>query len=251
MNHALAWLLYSPLGPLAVLFAVRLVVWSVVERRWPAYTVNHRAVFFTDLGTSLFLFLVTIPIADYLIARVATPPELPSAWTEAPLLLRVGLYLILADFGHYWVHRLMHTRPLWRVHKWHHAPSHMSWLAGNRETLWDRILVSLPYIFLWPVLAGGPWWLGTALLMFAGLKNDWMHLNVRWNLPWLEWAIVTPRYHHVHHSTDPAHYDRNLGALFSVWDRLFGTYARPDAKQNALSFGLDEKVPITRLIAGL
>ena len=37
-----------------------------------------------------------------------------------------------------------------------------------------------------------------------------MHLNVRFRLPYLEWLLVTPRYHHIHHSSNPEHFTKNL-----------------------------------------
>ena len=55
--------------------------------------------------------------------------------------------------------------------------------------------------------------------IFNNLQNDWMHVNIVWRSNWLEWLIVTPRYHHIHHSDKPEHYMANLGTLFTVWDR--------------------------------
>jgi sterol desaturase/sphingolipid hydroxylase (fatty acid hydroxylase superfamily) len=238
-------------GPLAVQFVVRLVVCMLLERRWPAYRVNLRAVFLADLATTLFFVFVTMPAADFVTSRVPLPLWLPGWFTSVPLPARVLLYLVLADLGHYWIHRLMHTPLLWRIHKWHHAPTHMSWLAGNRASFLDRLLVSLPYVFLWPLLGLSPWWLALGLTAFAAFKNDWMHLNVDWNTGWLERVLVTPRYHHVHHSSDPAHYTRNLAPLFSIWDRLFHTHHPPAPTTGRLTFGIGERVPLVRLITGL
>jgi sterol desaturase/sphingolipid hydroxylase (fatty acid hydroxylase superfamily) len=53
------------------------------------------------------------------------------------------------------------------------------------------------------------------------LRNNWMHMNVTWPSKWLEWVIVTPRYHQIHHSDNPNHYLSNLGSLFTVWDRIY------------------------------
>jgi len=55
----------------------------------------------------------------------------------------------------------------------------------------------------------------------------------------------------VHHSDRPEHYAAKLAALFTVWDRIFGTYVDPDTLQRELSFGIDEKVPLARLALGL
>ena len=78
-----------------------------------------------------------------------------------------------------------------------------------------------------------------------------MHLNVSWRLRWLEWIFVTPRYHHIHHSDNPAHHTANLGAVLTIWDRLFGTYVDPDEVTHDISFGLKEPVAPARLILGV
>ncbi len=239
----------SPYVLLGIFFVLRFALWTYMERRAPRFQVSFRAVLLSDLLTSFFLFFVTIPLCDRLIVRVLPNLPIPASIMTWPVALRVALYLVLADLGHYWLHRLMHTPLFWRMHKWHHVPTHMSWLAGNRESFLDRFLVSLPYFFFWPLLHVSPWWTGTFLLMFASVKNDWMHLNVSLRTGWLEWLIVTPRYHHVHHSADTEHYTKNLAPLFAVWDRMFGTYAKPDERK--LTFGIGEEVKTVRLIAGL
>jgi sterol desaturase/sphingolipid hydroxylase (fatty acid hydroxylase superfamily) len=149
------------------------------------------------------------------------------------------------------VHRALHLPSLWRFHKWHHSPTHMSWLAGNRETLVDRVLVTFPYLHLWPLLEGAPGPAVKALIVFSLLKNDWMHLNVTWRLPWLERIFITPRAHHLHHSADPAHFTKNLSPVFSLWDRLFRTWLNPEKTTRALSFGIGEDLHPARLITGV
>jgi sterol desaturase/sphingolipid hydroxylase (fatty acid hydroxylase superfamily) len=89
------------------------------------------------------------------------------------------------------------------------------------------------------------------ILIKNTVQNDWMHLNVRWGTKWLEWIIVTPRYHHIHHSDRPEHYRGNVAALFPIWDRMFGTYVDPESAPRNLSFGIGEKVPALRLFAGI
>ena len=68
----------------------------------------------------------------------------------------------------------------------------------------------------------------------------------------MEWFIVMPRYHHIHHSSNPDHYNLNLGNNFTFWDRLFGTYLDPDTlERSKMVFGIGEKPNPMRLIAGL
>jgi sterol desaturase/sphingolipid hydroxylase (fatty acid hydroxylase superfamily) len=115
----------------------------------------------------------------------------------------------------------------------------------------QQVLVNLPYIFAYPFVGLSPWWMALAIGAGHAVQNDWMHLNVTWRSSWLEWLIVTPRYHHIHHSNEPGHYVANLAALFTVWDRMFGTYVDPETLRHELSFGIDEKVPLIRLAVGV
>jgi sterol desaturase/sphingolipid hydroxylase (fatty acid hydroxylase superfamily) len=197
-------------------------------------------------------FLEGAPAAEWCTNHVPNPGWIVHGTVEPwPIVLRLALYIVVADFGHYWMHRILHHPLLWRFHKWHHAPTHMTWLSGNRESFVDRILVSLPYIWAYPIIHGNtPWWVPVALLCFHAFKNDWMHLNVTFRLRGLERAFVTPHFHHIHHSDNPEHFNKNLGALFSVWDRMFGTYANPDQVRSPLTFGIGEKLPLVRLYTG-
>ena len=63
--------------------------------------------------------------------------------------------------------------------------------------------------------------------------------------------MVTPRYHHVHHSENPSHANVNFGVTFSIWDRLFGTYLDPDGLKTSITFGIGEQVPLARFVAGV
>jgi sterol desaturase/sphingolipid hydroxylase (fatty acid hydroxylase superfamily) len=170
-----------------------------------------------------------------------------------PMLVRIALYLLVGDFNYYLVHRfIMHSKPLWRTHKWHHSPNYMYWLAGTRATLQHEFLVSGSFVLAAPILYPSPWWVYTALVILAYLTVDWMHLNVPWGGTVLEWFFVTPRYHHVHHSCDPKHYNFNMGNMFTFWDRLFGTYVDPDTlHETEMAFGIDDSPGLVRLVAGV
>jgi sterol desaturase/sphingolipid hydroxylase (fatty acid hydroxylase superfamily) len=110
-----------------------------------------------------------------------------------------------------------------------------------------------PYILASPILEPAPWWIYTALAILSYITVDWMHLNVSWGGRRLEWFIVTPRFHHIHHSSDPSLYNLNMGNMFTIWDRLFGTFIDPDKLANTkISFGIDDESPSrVRLIVGV
>jgi len=235
----------------ALLFLLRLALLTTLERRNPAHKIIYSEVIPKDIGATLIFILLVSPVSNFFDRHLLYLPQLPEFIANWPLALRFCLYLIFADFGHYWVHRMLHTGYMWRAHKWHHSPTYMYWLAGVRGSIVQQTLVNVPYILAGIMLDIAPWWMFWVIVLKNTFENDIMHLNVWWGNRWIEWVVVTPRYHHIHHSEDPSHYTRNLGTLLTIWDRLFGTYLDPDKVQRKLVFGIGEKVNSARLIIGI
>jgi sterol desaturase/sphingolipid hydroxylase (fatty acid hydroxylase superfamily) len=234
-----------------VLFGFRLTLLTALEQAAPAHFVWYREALPQDIRAWLGMTFGVFPAADFLNRWIMYQPTLPQWVLAWPLALRLVLYVVLADFLAYWVHRLVHSRHLWRCHKWHHSPTRMYWLAGARASIVEMVLQNLPYIAAGAFLVISPWWVFWALVLKAILSNDIMHLNIWWGNRWLEWIIVTPRYHHIHHSDNPEHYNNNLAVLFPIWDHLFGTYLDPEKVSRNLTFGIGESVPAVRLVVGL
>jgi sterol desaturase/sphingolipid hydroxylase (fatty acid hydroxylase superfamily) len=231
------WLSYIGL---AVLFTVAELVRPARKQRY---------------GRSVPLDLVALAVyqlAVFPVASIVTDPVLENIPVSAAVLglwlpVRVVMFYLLADFGSYWMHRLMHTRHMWRVHRWHHSPTQLYWLSGVRATIPQQILFNLPVVVVATILMGMPYWLFLAMMVETVVRNNWMHMNVSWRSNWLERVFVTPRYHHIHHSADAALHDGNYGSLFSIWDRMFGTYVDPDTTQPR-TFGTGEKKNDTLLM---
>jgi sterol desaturase/sphingolipid hydroxylase (fatty acid hydroxylase superfamily) len=243
--------LFSPAVFFTLLFLGRVICFTTLEIIRPAYRICYRSVIWNDLvACGLYVFVV-FPAASALSHHVPGYHCFPASVSHLPLALRVALYFILADFGHYWIHWLHHTRYFWQMHKWHHSPTYMYWLGGVRATLPQQFMVNVPYILAYPIVDISPWWMGLAITVSSAVQSDWMHMNVSWRSNWLEWVFVTPRYHHIHHSDDPQHYSKNMGNLLTVWDRLFGTYFDPDNVDRNLSFGVGEKENPVRLVLGV
>jgi len=131
------------------------------------------------------------------------------------------------DLTTYISHRLLHAyNPMWRVHQVHHSETDMDLTTGIRfhpiETLLQQGL-SLVTIAL---LGIPPGVLGIAALVFV-VQDFFVHANLR--IPesadrMLRLLIVTPAMHRAHHSEAIPQQNTNFGTVFSLWDRLFGTY---------------------------
>lgn len=156
------------------------------------------------------------------------------------------------DFGLFLGHWLLHRVPfLWEFHKVHHSADVMTPITVYRQHPVDDVLsISLAALvggilqgaFI-ALLGGGPRLVGVGginVLLFAfyvaGYNLRHSHVWVSFG-PGVERWLVSPAQHQVHHSADPAHFDRNLGFTFAVWDRLFGTLVTTTAEPQAIAFG--------------
>jgi len=222
---------------------------TIAELLRPARPVSYRRVILRDAAAFIVYIAVFYPVALELSTRAARHVPAFDHYWHAPLALRMLTFYLAADLGSYLLHRVMHTPLLWRVHKWHHAPAYMYWFAGVRATIVQQFLFNLPVAFAFPLIGPAPWWIGLFLSLELVVRNDWMHMNVSWRSNWLEWILVTPRYHHIHHSSDPAHRG-NYGSLFSIWDRVFRTRIDPD-KVTPTTFGTGSVDHPVRVVIGV
>jgi sterol desaturase/sphingolipid hydroxylase (fatty acid hydroxylase superfamily) len=224
-NRGVDWL-----SPLWISYIGLAALFTAAELVRPARKLRYRKALPRDLvalvvyqfGVTWVASIVCVPAVD--LAKHHLSVAIAALWL-AP---RIVAYYLVVDLGAYWLHRLMHTRHLWRLHRWHHSPEQIYWLAGVRASLPQQIVFNLPSVAALPILAGTPGWVFLAFAIEGIFRNNWMHMNVTWRSNWLEWVLVTPRYHHIHHSADAKLHDGNYGALLSIWDRLFGTYLDPD-----------------------
>ena len=69
------------------------------------------------------------------------------------------------------------------------------------------------------------------------------HSSHKWIFPkFLSWAIFSPSLHWLHHSTNPNHFDKNFGAVFVFWDKLFNTYLDESHLKNIKAFGVENSI---------
>ena len=133
------------------------------------------------------------------------------------------LCILAADFVQYWTHRAYHEIPLlWRFHAVHHSAKTMDWLAGSRQHILELICTRVGVLGALYVL-GFDKVVMDAYIIVVGFQAVFNHANV--HLPWgpLKYLIVTPDFHHWHHSSDDVAIDKNYAAHYAFLDHLFGT----------------------------
>lgn len=159
-----------------------------------------------------------------------------------PSWLQLLLLFAATDFWVYWYHRLQHQMPiLWQFHKTHHSQAELTVLTAFRVPVLDRI-VSLLVLSIPPAIMSVDYAMPLAIVALLQLHQLLLHSGTGLAFGRLGHLLVSPSFHEVHHSTAPRHLDRNFGAVLTVWDHLFGSYAvRGDSE---LQYGLvHEQVP--------
>ncbi|MEQ1682558.1 MAG: sterol desaturase family protein [Burkholderiaceae bacterium] len=135
----------------------------------------------------------------------------------------VLLIVLVADLVQYWTHRAYHEVPLmWRLHAVHHSVKSMDWLAGSRQHILELIITRTLVLAPIYVLGFSKEVIDTYIVI-VGFQAVFNHANVSVRLGPLRYVIVTPNFHHWHHSQDDEAIDKNYAAHFAFLDHLFGT----------------------------
>jgi sterol desaturase/sphingolipid hydroxylase (fatty acid hydroxylase superfamily) len=166
-----------------------------------------------------------------------------------PLVLKVTFVILVSDFLDWFHHLLRHKVWLfWCFHSVHHSQRHMNMFTDDRVHPVDEMvancLIFVP-MFMFSIGVPVALYLALALKWFPKLH----HANVKTNLGWLRYVLVTPQSHRIHHSIEERHRDQNFGVIFSVWDRLFGTLyphydEYPSTGVEDLGFSLEREVGV-------
>ncbi|WP_420964910.1 sterol desaturase family protein [Bradyrhizobium sp. B120] len=182
------------------------------------FGVNH-------LLIGVFLVVSTHFAHDYFAWAIS--PSLQAHVVALPAIVRFVLVILAADAVEYISHRAYHEVPwLWRIHAVHHSPEHMDWLSGSRlhffEPLATRALVLVPIVLL-----GFPQDTIFAYLIFISVQSVLIHSNIKMDVGWLRYVIVTPQFHHWHHASDAEAIDKNYAAHTPLFDMLGRTWHLP------------------------
>lgn len=214
------------------------MVFVLIEKMFPLY--RDQPVFrpewqtdFTHFAVNHFLVGLILLTVNFLIHRFfswAVYPPLQALIQGLPFVLELLLILLVADLIQYWTHRAYHEVPLlWRFHAVHHSAKSMDWIAGSRmhllELVFTRVAILGP-IYVLGFSKGAI----DAYIIIVGFQAVFNHANV--SLRWgpLKYVVVTPDFHHWHHSSDREALDRNYSAHFAFIDYLFGTAVKADRR---------------------
>ncbi|MBR9853401.1 MAG: sterol desaturase family protein [Algicola sp.] len=131
---------------------------------------------------------------------------------------------IALDFAGYWNHRLSHhINVFWNQHVIHHSSEEFNLACALRQPI-SNLLGYYALLLIPAALLGVP---NTVIAILAPIHlfaQFWYHTQHIGKMGILEYVIVTPSQHRVHHAINPEYIDKNLGQIFCIWDRMFGTF---------------------------
>ena len=214
----------------AVTLALAVLFFDFLERSRPGFDVNRRR----ELSLNILAILVVIAAGELWRVLLLSGfnalnlDELLSfhALRGLPAVVKIILAVMLGDFCLYWVHRAMHRPLLWRTHAFHHSIPEIWWLAGSRTSLTHLLLFAVPQVLIGYYLLGLSVRDAGIAFSFGVVVNVWIHTNIWVDLGPLERILVTPNVHRIHHGAK-GYTSKNLAFVFTMWDRLFGTYVDP------------------------
>jgi sterol desaturase/sphingolipid hydroxylase (fatty acid hydroxylase superfamily) len=244
-----AWLVYRRQGQSGGFWR-----WLVPKRIW-----LHRShlidvqLFLISRVFAAFGIAGALTLTTVVAASVATlvPDPLIAAQALSPVLLAFLLWLP-TDFANYWVHRFYHRWDvIWPLHAVHHSAEVMTPVTTYRQHPLGMVLTTLVQSAIVGLIQGvllgslGP---GTEVAMIAGINAFFVLANaglaaLHHSHVWLSYGplveriLISPAQHQIHHSQDPAHFDKNFGNSLALWDWMFCTLYVIRGSEN-LTFGL-------------
>ena len=180
--------------------------------------------------------------------------NLPS-FTAAPAGAKITFFIafvLIGDFMIFFGHWLQHKVPfLWQFHKVHHAAEVLNPMTLYRQHPMDYLVTGalvgiatatltalFSYVFSSPFSLFTFGALNVVTLSFYLLGYNLRHSHVRMSYgPTADKWLVSPVQHQLHHSCIEKHFDKNMGLIFAIWDRLFKTHYIPE-KDEPIEWGL-------------
>ncbi|MBL7807968.1 MAG: sterol desaturase family protein [Saprospiraceae bacterium] len=169
-----------------------------------------------ERSMDIFVAVLFYFFYDYLHAHFAIF-EIPST------LFWWVVLLLCTDLVFYWYHRFGHEVNLfWSLHIVHHQSEDYNFTTGTRVTIFQAAVRTCFWAIL-PIIGFSAPMISVVLLVH-GVYPFFTHTRTINKLGWLEYILVTPSHHRVHHATNEQYLDKNYGNVFIFWDYIFGTF---------------------------
>ena len=223
------------------------VIFWIVEGTLPLFKFQYKKV--RHAGLNLFFTLTTAIIGFGLATVLLAASDMVSEkqfgllyLVDLPLWAQLTIGVLLMDFiGAYLAHFTEHKiKWMWKFHLVQHSDTTVDVTTGLRHHPGETV-IRIGFTIVAAMLVGAPMWIIMAYQSLSVLFAHITHANInmaRGVDRALSWIFVTPLMHKVHHHYQQPLTDTNFGNIFSIWDRLFGTFAQVDDTRS-LVYGVD------------
>lgn len=234
MNDLISYFSSIPSSHRSLILVAGITIFWLIENAFPLFNFKYKK--WHHAGINIFLTLTTI-IVNFVLAFILIQS---ADWAvtnkfgilqwlpEMPMWLYALIGLLLLDLiGAYLVHFIEHRiKFLWRFHLIHHTDTWIDTTTANRHHPGESV-IRFVFTTLGVLIVGSPMWMVFLYQTLSVIATQFNHANI--SLPkkvdaFLSYFIVSPDMHKVHHHYVLPYTDSNYGNIFSVWDRLFGTF---------------------------
>ncbi|MDB5230530.1 MAG: sterol desaturase family protein [Chitinophagaceae bacterium] len=231
------WLIFISTPVYIVIIGVELLLSHLQHRK--SYTLKDTAtnvyLMLLNSGIDLTFRIIYLAIFSYFYSRS------PVHW-QHPFLYWTIL-LLSEDFLYYWLHRFDHEiRFFWATHVTHHSSEQLNFTVGFRSSVFQPLY---RFIYFMPLAYLGFKPVDIAFIYSATqLWGIFVHTELINKMGWLEYILITPSHHRVHHASNPKYLDKNMGMFLVIWDKLFGTFQPELApeKYQPIKYGLTKNL---------
>lgn len=254
MNEIIHYFETIPSLHRALILAGGITFFWLIETIKPLFILKYKK--WKHAGINIF-FTITSIIVNFLMAFILL---WTSNWTVEnhfgilqlatginPWIFMITGLLLLDLIGAYLVHFVEHkVKFLWRFHLVHHSDLWVDTTTANRHHPGESV-IRFVFTTLAVVLVGAPMWMIFLYQSASVVLSQFNHANI--SLPvkidkMLSYFIVSPDMHKVHHHYILPHTDSNYGNIFSIWDRLFGTFST--IKREDIVYGIDTHMEVDK-----
>jgi sterol desaturase/sphingolipid hydroxylase (fatty acid hydroxylase superfamily) len=247
MNEIVSYFSTIPSSHRSLILVGGITIFWLIENTFPLFQMQYRK--WHHAGINIFFTITTI-IVNFILAFILIKT---AAWTtenhfgilqwlpQMSIWLYTIIGLLLLDLiGAYVVHLIEHkVKFLWRFHLIHHTDTWIDTTTANRHHPGESV-IRFAFTTLGVLIVGSPMWMVFLYQSLSVVASQFNHANI--SLPnkldvFLSYFIVSPNMHKVHHHYVLPYTDSNYGNIFSVWDRLFGTFTTLPKDQ--LIYGVD------------
>jgi len=192
---------------------------------------------FLNMGLDVVLRGICLMVLDYFYGFRFMEIESQLAYWLVLLIAQDFLYYLLHVVDHY-------CRVFWAVHVTHHSSQEFNFTVGFRSSVFQPVY---RFVYFIPLAFAGFESLDIMFMYSATqIYGILVHTQTVGKLGFLEYIMVTPSHHRVHHGSNARYLDKNMGMLFIIWDRMFGTFEEEkEPVKYGLTSNIDSNNPVT------